>query len=100
MTEFNKENTDDWNEKLRSAFIFCVLLYHNPAKNNRNISQKSVFQYKSQIASASCRKNYYTIFLPESTEKLIIFQTISKVFTALCALGWSMLNPSMSQRYC
>ena len=35
-------------------------------------------------------KNYYTIFPPESTEKLIIFQTISKVFTALCALGWSI----------
>lgn len=45
-------------------------------------------------------KDCYTIFPPESTEKLIIFQTISKVFTALCALGWSMLNSSMSQRYC
>ena len=52
------------------------------------------------LTGNSYRKNYYTIFLPESTEKLIIFQTISKVFTALCALGWSMLTPSMSQRYC
>ena len=26
--------------------------------------------------------------------------TISSPLTGLCALGWSMLNPSMSQRYC
>lgn len=31
MTEFNKENTDDWNEKLRSAFISAFS--GNPQEN-------------------------------------------------------------------
>ena len=40
------------------------------------------------------------IFLQKSTVKYEISHTISRPFAVLCVFGWSILNPSLSQRYC
>ena len=54
MTEFNKENTDDWKEKLRSAFISAFS--GNPQENIQVYTE--VGYYYMYCAPSSLYKYY------------------------------------------
>lgn len=45
MTEFNKENTDDWKEKLRSAFISAFS--GNPQENIQVYTEVGYYYIRS-----------------------------------------------------
>lgn len=55
MTEFNKENTDDWKEKLRSAFISAFS--GNPQENIQVYTEVS---YYYMCCAPSSLYKYYS----------------------------------------
>lgn len=79
--------------KLRNTSALSLkFLIFRPGNSNgfRGACLERICLFRGMIIPYKCRK----------VQKNDPFYTISNPLICLCAFGWSMLSPSMSQRYC